>query len=240
MEVINIKELTIGKYIGRGNWNIVNKCTFDNQEFCIKFLNTSYPKEIINNIASLTDIDFEKEYFTPLYVIENNSGHIIGYLMDYNKNLEKLKFESRENAIVMLKNARSIIDKLHNKYKRFHGDVVVGNMLFDKKNKNAFLIDFDVSFKFGEELNDTKYYRLFINDYLQYYKQDKNLDIYAFNITTLMYLFNYDRSYSLLNDISDNKISSLESNKDVKKLSKELLLNDTKKNYSGEYIIDYI
>lgn len=29
-------------------------------------------------------------------------------------------------------------------------------------------------------------------------------------------------------------------NKDIKRLTKELLLNDTKSKYSGEYIIDYL
>lgn len=240
MQTINISELNLDKLIGVGNWNVVKKCLFDNSEYCAKFFNNSYPKEIIYNIASLTEIDFEFEYFTPLYIIENNNGKPIGYLMNYIENLEKINYEKKEILMPLLKNARNIIGNLHKTYKRFHGDAVLDNIIFDKNSNKAYLIDFDVSLPFGEKLENCQYFRLYIKDYLKYYKQDKNIDIYAFNISTLMNLYNYDRFYSLFQDINDNKIPELEQNKEVKRLAKELLLKDIKNSYSGEYIIDYL
>lgn len=238
MQTININELDIGKIIGCGNWSSVNECDLGTDKKCVKFFRNFYPLEIKNNIINLTDIDFSKEYFTPLYVVENNSGRIIGYVMNYNSELEELKYDKYSDSLKMLKNAKNLLNVFHNEYKRFHGDISLDNMLFNKKDKSAYLIDFDISLKEDEELKSLNFFRLFIKDYLKYYKQDRYMDIYSFNLLTLKYLYNYTNYVELLDDIYEGKIYY--ENKDIKKLSKELLLMDVKKKYSGEYIVDYM
>ena len=66
-----------------------------------------------------------------------------------------------------------------------------------------------------------------------------DLDKYIFNITTLMILYNYIYIDDLFKDIKSGYFEYLESNKDIVKCSKKLLLNDTKNKYNSDYIIDY-
>ena len=82
--------------------------------------------------------------------------------------------------------------------------------------------------------------RLFVQRYLKYYPMSRNMDIYTFNVTTLKMLGNYPEINTLFEDIAKDKFYMFQENKNIKRLTKELLLRDTKKRYSGEYIIDHI
>ena len=112
-------------------------------------------------------------------------------------------------------------------------------MLFNEL-MNAFLLDFDSSLIFGQSYENKLSFRLFVQDYLKYYQPDKNMDIYTFNVTTLKMLSDCPRVKLLLDDIATDEFNMFQDKKEVKKLMKELLLRDTRKEYSGEYIIDYL
>ena len=240
MNVVNIKDIIIGDKIGQGASGEVRKCTFDGNQYCIKIINKTYPKSVITNIKNMTSQEFSKEYFVPLFVVENSSGDFLHYLMNFDeKLLQATKIKELRDKLIFLKNAREIIHKLHRKFKRIHGDLVLENMLYNKL-LNAFLVDFDSSLDFGKEYEDKQTVRLFVQDYLKYYPVDKNMDIYTFNVTTLKMIGNVPRVDILLDDIAEGEFFMFQENKNIKRLTKELLLRDTKKRYSGEYIIDHI
>lgn len=243
MIVINERELIVEpNIIGKGNFSEVRKVIFDNKEYCFKYFTRGYSKDIINNICSLTDIKFKKQYLVPLYMVETSSGDIIGYLTNYNNKLENIKnVTSRNERILLLKNTKKIIEELHSQYKIIHGDIVKENLLFDIEKKKSFLLDFDSSLKIGTEPQSTDSFRIFVKDYIKYYSHNIGLDIYTFNVTTLMILSNMYQSVDVLfDDIKYGDYHMQEENKEIKKLTKELLLRNTRKEYSGEYIIDYL
>ncbi len=240
MKKLEIKDIIIKENIGYGNFSEVKKCIYKDKLYRIKFITRNYSKNVVSNIIKMTDTKFDKEYFTPLYILENETGYSLIYIMNYDETLkESFKIKDYNDKITFLKNTRKIIHKLHEDYKIIHGDLVCENMLYDE-NFNSFLIDFDSSIKFGSEFSDKQMIRIFVRDYLKYYPLDKNLDIYAFNITTLKLLGNYNNIGELFDNIESNKFNMFPNNKDVKKFIKELELKDTRKKYSGEYIIDYI
>ncbi len=240
MNVVNFRDIILGDKIGRGASGEVRKCTFDGNQYCIKILEKTYPRSVVSNIRNMTSKDFTKEYFVPLYVVEGTTGNFFGYLMNYDEKLkEASKLKELREKLIFLKRARDVIDKLHIEYKRVHGDLVSENMLYDEIF-NSFLIDFDSSLKFGKKYEDKQTVRLFVQDYLKYYPVDKNMDIYTFNVTTLKMIGNIPRVDILLDDIAEGEFFMFQENEDIKKLTKELLLRDTRKKYSGEYIIDHI
>ena len=240
MRVVNSKDLILGDVIGKGASGIVKKCNFEGKIYCIKIINKTYPVSVISNIKNMTCQEFSKEYFVPLYIVESGSKDFLHYLMNLDEKLiVSSKLKTLRDKLVFLNNARKIIDNLHKVHKRVHGDLVSENMLYDEMF-NSFLVDFDSSLEFGKEYEDKQTVRLFVQDYLKYYPVNKSMDIYTFNVTTLKMLGNYPVVNGLFKDIAENEFFMFQENKNVKRLTKELLLRDTRKNYSGEYIIDHI
>lgn len=249
MRVINLRDIKIGDKIGAGAHSVVRKCTIDDKEYAIKLLNYTYPKTIVNNIYKMTDMSFNENFIAPLYIVENSAGDFLGYITKYNENnISSNKIIDYETKILFLKEAKVLVENLHNEYKLVHGDLVNENMLYNKKNKNSYLIDFDTAISIGESYEKLQLVRLFLQEYLKYYRVDENMDAYLFNTTTLSMLGNYNYMELLFSDIScddftmfnKNDSNIILENKDVKRLTKELLLKDTSKKYSGEYIIDYL
>ena len=240
MNVVNFKDIILGDSIGKGASGEVRKCTFEGNQYCIKIINTTYPRSVVSNIKRMTNIEFSKEYFTPLYIVEGTTGNVYGYLMNYDENLKEAnKIRDFNEKLIFLKNARRIIDKLHKEYKMVHGDLVSENMMYDEL-LNSFLVDFDSSLKFDKQYENKQTVRLFVQQYLRYYPVDKNMDIYTFNVTTLKMLGSVPIVNLLFQDIATNEFKMFQDKKEVRKLTKELLLRDTRKEYSGEYIIDYL
>lgn len=240
MNVVNFRDIILGDKVGRGASGEVRKCTFDGNQYCIKILKKTYPKSVVDHIKKMTTKNFSKEYFAPLYIVESSSGDFLHYLMNLDETLkEASKIRELRDKLIFLKKAREIIDKLHKEHKMVHGDLVSENMLYDELF-NASLIDFDSSLEFDKVYEDKQIVRLFVQDYLKYYPMSKNMDIYTFNVTTLKMIGNVPRVDILLDDIAEGEFFMFQENKNVKRLTKELLLKDTRKKYSGEYIIDHI
>ena len=239
METIDINELKfIKNFYSSGNFSKVHIVSESDIKYCFKVFHEHFPDEIINNIGKLTERDFPKNFLVPRTMVINK-GKIMGYLSRYYENNFDIELiSSYDKKITILKNTKKLIETLHNDYKLIHGDIHVGNIL-SNENFEPSIIDFDSTLEYEQILGSSISIPQIILKYLKYYKYDYKADIYFFNITTLKYLNNIYKTNTLLNKIKKDKIYI---NEDVKKLTKELILypEDIKKEYSGEYIIDYI
>ena len=113
-----------------------------------------------------------------------------------------------------------------------------GNILFDDELEKAYLIDFDSCLEINQTLGSTISFSKETIEYLKHNKLDYRLDIYNFNLATLMSLSNKN-VVEILEKINEGTSLLIEENKDIKRLSRELILDD-RKTYSGEYIVDYL
>jgi len=242
MKVVKAEDLRIIKKFNYGAFSDVFLVEYDNHIFCYKHFNTRYPNDILNNISKLGDLDTCSSFITPTILIEHNN-RLIGYLSNYNKDLEELDFVTyKTNQIFYLKQTKELIEKLHNDYGRIHGDVSSTNVLVDKENRKSYLIDFDSSLYLNQSLESRFSFSTEVLDFIYKYRLEKateGIDIYKFNITTLMLLYGIDDVDLLFYKIEKNKLHNSKVNKDIKVLTKELLL-ESRNPYSNQYIIDYI
>ena len=238
MNTILLSSFEINKLKIRSNFSCIYEITLNNKKYIYKEFTQLYPQDMMSNIIRLTNMNFDKHYLVPLTMVLDNRNNIIGYLMNYNEKLQSKPNE--ENKIILLKHMKTLIEQLHKKYKIIHCDLALNNMLFDNENKESYIIDFDTNIKIGKIIKKYNYIRIIVEDYIKKYGINYGLDIYTFNITTLMCLNCYNSSKMLLSDIRYNDLDIMNKNKDIKKLSKELLLDSIDKRYSNEYIIDYI
>ena len=242
MEVISEEALEIkGDSIGLGAFSIVREAKIGDKIYAYKRFHHGIPNHMISHLAELTERTFDEEFLTPIFLVQSsNLKGYTGYLTLYDNFLkEPIKIGDYEHMIEFISKAKETLLKLHHKYKIIHGDIHGGNMLFNPHDYRAYFIDFD---NMLESENNFKGYRAFSNEagyYLQYHKRDYNLDIYMFNLTTLALLTDYGNR-DVLRLIEEDNLSISSENEKVKVLSKELLLTNTKKNYSGEFIIDYL
>ena len=239
MQTIDINELKILKpNFSEGHFSNIHIVTYQNMEYCFKVFKMIYPTQIIENIGNLTEKDFSKEFLTPTDIV-TKKGKYIGYLTHFNnenKVITDIKLNYNQK-ILLLKDAKKKIEKLHNDYKIIHGDLSVYNILCDNK-LNTSIIDFDASLYFDQIIGNSISLPRIILNYLKYYEYDYKTDIFFFNLNTLKFLHETYIDNVLLKNIKDELISD---NKQIKRLSKELLLEpeNIKSKYSGEFIIDY-
>lgn len=227
MKTINLEEITNKTFIDYGGYSNVYKIEVDKKTYCYKEFTKQYDKDILENIIELSEENFIKEFITPLYIVLKNKD-CIGYITNYYGTLFDIDHEyNLKLQIKLLKDFKRLLEILHNYYKRIHGDINRSNLVYNNSNKN-FIIDFDRSLKIGSYPISNMSLNSSAIEYLKYYKFDINIDKFLFNKMTLSILCQYDIVFKL------------NENKDIKRLSKELLLTDTKKNISNEYIIDYI
>jgi len=244
MNVVREKDLKSLKFLGSGGYGFVELVELDGIKYAFKSFKNYFSDSIfIDNLCELTHMCFNERYLIPLYMVENSAGTIIGYLTKYDEHLLDIEdCFTRKQRIKLLKSAKQSIVMLHEKYGYIHGDAHFGNILCHDKLLKSYLIDFDLSVKIGAKPSTFEGYKEILQDYLKYYSFDQKVDIFLFNLSCLHILSEkvYIDDYFLLDDIAENKIIIPEMNNNIKNLSKELLLRNTKKSYSGEYIIDYI
>lgn len=205
------------------------------------FKELQYDNWMIENIGDLTEEAFSEEFLSPLYLVgKPNKFRFNGMLGRYEKDAYDLGFiKERSKLLKYLKIAKEVLLKLHNEFKYIHGDVSSSNFIVDQTMDKVFMCDMVTATKIGMAPKSYWYLSIDLDDYLKYYGFNKELDIYKFNLMTLAVLTDeYERDVFDL--ILNDKITFLEENKNVKRLAKELLLPDTRKSYSGEFIIDYM
>lgn len=242
MKIVSEKDIVVKDFISSGSLSKVYEADFDGKTYAYK-LYTIPIGGMLSYLSEFTEEDFGIEYFLPRFLVESSSRMFFkGYLTEYDCVLKELdEIEGRKKKIALLKNGKIVLKRLHLRHKRIHGDIHGSNMLFDEDKLNAALIDFDTMVKIGENINfeNMRPFSSIALNYLAYNSLNPKLDIYLFNLATLSLLSGILEE-DVLERIAKNDFELLFYNKDVNRLSKELLLNNTRKPYSGEYIIDYI
>ena len=240
MKVLPKEYFEIDKPFNYGSFGEVYKTTIDGQSYCYKEFKKQFSKDIIRNIASFTDEEYSKEFLTPLYMVHAfGDSSFCGYLTKYYDELFEIEdVYERARKIMLLKKAKLSILKFHKCYGRIHGDLNGSNMLFDNANL-AYLLDFDSSLRIGQPVGNTRSFSMLVEDYLKLYPLDYSVDAFSFNLNTLAILDKSD-PFSVIGKIQKGNFELPEENLMVRKLSRELLLENPRKPYSGEYIIDYI
>jgi len=242
MQVIPREELQVPeKPFNYGSFSSVYKIEYNSKTYCFKQITWAYSKDIWDNISSMTDEIFSPEFLTPLYMVQSKDTHCFdGYLTEFDERLKDIQdIYDRDRKILMLKKARLAILKLHEENNRIHGDLSSSNMLFNNDLEKAFLIDFDSSLKINQQVKNNISFSRPVKEYLKYHPLDFNVDAYSFNLNTLAILGKIDPEIMLLK-IADDNFFIPEDNPMIRKLSRELLLGNTRNAYSGEYIIDYV
>lgn len=243
MDVVNESELKTKKFIDRGNFATVYKVELDGKDYAYKVYNDIYPfiQEYADYFYKYLNVKYPKEFLINKFFVSSSKGNYLnGYLSCFKDDLKELDFiyVSLEEKIKALKKAKKLLEFLHKNYGFVHGDIHGANLLFDKNN-NPYYLDFDTMFKSTVGPTYFSVFSTLAEYYIYYYGADCNLDKYLFNITTVALLENISENdvFEYLKNTDDIRWLS---NKDVKKLSKELLLTDVRHNYSGEYIVDHL
>ena len=242
MKIIDYNDLKEIKLYNYGKFSWVKLIEFNGEIYCFKQFKLSFDDNtVIKKLCKFTDEEFPYYFLMPLYIVEKNN-RILGYLTRYDVDLVDIydPFTLREQYKI-LKSGKEHLNILHNKYNLIHGDMHFGNLKVHSNSLETYLLDFDFSYRFGEYPKVFSDFGIAVNNYLKYYPYDKNIDIYYYNLSTFLLLSKIDSHYKvILRKIMNEDYYIENENKDVKRLIKELTLSDTRKPYSGEYIIDYL
>lgn len=239
MKVIDKNELKIIKQFSCGTFSHIFEVYYQGNKYCYKQFRKDYPDDIVKNICKLTEEEFDKDFITPLMMVLDK-GKIVGYISYLKENaLESEEVFNMKNQKYLLMKSKLLIQRLHFEYNRIHCDINYANVLYDEKNKGVFLIDFDSSLKIGQPFQSKTCFPNYLIEYLKYYQLDKLVDIYEFNLLTLILLARKNQKI-ILNEIGEDIFPKEIKSEKAKKLCKELTLRDTRKKLSGEFIIDYI
>ncbi|MBQ8902406.1 MAG: hypothetical protein IJY87_05045 [Bacilli bacterium] len=240
MRVMPRECFEIDKPFNYGSFGNVYKTEIEGKTYCYKEFKKEFPSDIIRNISSFTDEEYSEEFLTPLYMVHTfGKASFSGYLTNYFENLIEIEdVYERAKKILLLKKAKLTIMKFHKCYGRIHGDLNGSNMLFGE-NDLAYLLDFDSSLRISQPVGSTRSFSMLVEDYLKLYPLDYSVDAYSFNLNTLAILGKSD-PFNVLDAIRKGTFRISEENIMTRKLSRELLLENPRKPYSGQYIIDYI
>lgn len=239
MKSINKNELILVKQFNYGSFSHVFEAYYNGKLYCYKQFRRDYPDDILNNICDMTEEEYDVEFAPPLIIVYDNEK-IIGYLSDLKKETKELDevFDLKKRKILLMK-AKLVLQKLHTKYNRVHGDINHANFIYDEKKMQAYLIDFDSSLKFGQEVGSTISFPSYLMEYLKYYPFDYLVDIYEFNLQTLVLLARKNHQ-DILKGIKEGNYPISEKFPEARKLCRELTLTETNKKISGEFIVDYL
>lgn len=242
MNVIKENQINCIRQFNFGAFSYVYQVELNGIEYAYKKYNDFFSSSFLNAIVPLMEEKLPEEFLIPKFIVESTKGTNRGYLSLFKDNLQELDEVYEKNIkIKCLKNARDLLEELHKTYKIVHGDIHGGNVQFDVANLKPYFLDFDMSFHIGEELTNKKERDFSDNAYfyLKYGKLDYNLDVYMFNLMTLSLMSGMYSESEILELLQDGSLDMRDMNADVKRLSKELVWDNSKKEYSGEYIIDY-
>ncbi len=243
---------SIKKYheIGNGsNASVYYADYFDGGSVAYKeFYDNEYVKMIKDNIINLSSKGYDSDILIPdtfIYKMPNDDT-FKGYITDLytGKTITDMYQLSYEDKIRLLKEARKLVEKFHNKYNSIHCDITPWNFIIPDYCNNMKLIDFDTTI----DLNNKNMNKiLYWNNFLEYFKNngiDKDIDIFMFNMLTYSLInnnscFHSDNFYNSLYNMIKRQYGIIESNK-AREIIDTYKDFDKPKSIKKEYIIDYL
>lgn len=222
----DIKELEV---IGMGAEGVIYKYNFEGDTIAIKIFNPDiFTSNKLEKIKLIHSKEIDKVITKPQCLVCVD-GKINGYAMEYDQNdqnLESLNELTVSEKLEYLKTLRNIIELLH-KHNIVVGDLKLSNILVNEGTMKICDVD---NFKVDDL--DPDILNLYSKQYFRKYKKmDEGLDVFSFNILTILFLINDSRD-ELINYIMKGSYTR---NEELRNIF-ERLLND--KEYTESYIID--
>lgn len=222
----DIKELEV---IGMGAEGVIYKYNFEGDTIAIKIFNPDiFTSNKLEKIKLIHSKEIDKVITKPQCLVCVD-GKINGYAMEYDQNdqnLESLNELTVSEKLEYLKILRNIIELLH-KHNIVVGDLKLSNILVNEGTMKICDVD---NFKVDDL--DPDILNLYSKQYFRKYKKmDEGLDVFSFNILTILFLINDSRD-ELINYIMKGSYTR---NEELRNIF-ERLLND--KEYTESYIID--
>ncbi len=223
---ITEKQLRDFNIIGSGKEGIVYEY---NEQTAIKIFNEDINLETkMEKIYLLHDTPVSFFATVPNKIVNTPSSS--GYSMEYKKDhiaLSDLGYLRKLRKVLVLKRVKSVLELLHTKYNIIVGDIRLENILVN--DSNIVFCDTD-NFKINninpELLNI--YGKYYVKKYDNY---DVGLDIFSFNIMTLLFLLNSSKQ-----DIIDYILNTERIDNPIIRNMFIRVLNDEK--FTSNYIID--
>ena len=200
VKTINERELSSLKLIGCGTFADIYTANFNGNTVCYKKFLDSIDCNFAQRLEKSTLVDVCDKLVFPKLLVDDYGykGYVSDYFPYFNINL--LKHCSANEKVMVLKNAKALIEKMHNDYKIIHGDLHSGNIMFDRKSKDCVIIDFDAC-SFDDVLVDKAHTNEYVQSYIYYNGMDFSMDVFMYNLTTFTIMNNTGSISSTLNDI---------------------------------------
>lgn len=237
MEVVDYKDLyfiDIYKEWKSGFFGGIRRCTLDGKKYvCKTFYNDKYLEEKKEKLNLLSEIK-QAELYVPKFWVKND-GNIKRYLCEYIEGLELyyLKSEHLEKTIKIIKNAKDIIQLMHQEG-IIHSDLSILNIMYKANNKSV-ILDFDNSTYKGF-LTNIEHARDSSKQYIKKFGINQELDIFNFNLLTFE-IINQLNPTSVLEEIKSKRYGLFD-DQDSIKICNSLLLDDKFPN--KDFLIDTI
>lgn len=207
------------------------------KEFC----DSEYVKLIKDNLMNLTEKGYDNDILIPdTFIYKMPKDDLFkGYITELfiGKTITDKYNMNYEDKIKILKEARKLVEKFHDKYNSIHCDITPWNFILPS-SEHMKLIDFDTTIDLNNKnMNENLYW----DGLLEYFKNngvDKDADIFMFNMLTYS-LINDKDFYGSLSNMIKNDYGYIESSK-ARKIIDTYKDFDKPKSIKKEYIIDYL
>ena len=186
------ENLLCGGLLGKGSFGSVYKANYKRKKMALKKFSgeIEIPDSVsLKLIEMCKDFDkFDEKLITPKYVFDDKK--VEKYLIDLVKgeNFTRLYDLSVVEKIKILRKAKECVCSMNNKG-IIHGDLYLGNFMYDNKNEDVFIIDFD-SCGYGDYELEVDLINELSQAFIRYNGINSGVDRFMFNLITVAFLNN--------------------------------------------------
>lgn len=155
IEKIALKDLMLKKKVGEGGQAKVYQGTYENQNVAVKVLEEVDWKCLAHEIVIIANLNHTViPKFYGIVVEDKVLSLVFEYINGKTLDDYKMSEISDEERFLMIKDLASVLEYIHSN-KFIHRDLKPENLMYDKKNRKLFLIDFGIA-KVCTNMTDTK------------------------------------------------------------------------------------
>jgi hypothetical protein len=228
--------------LGFGSNADVYLCDYNDSIYAYKeFWDPRYVEAIRERIVKLSEFYGDKRFAFPYKFIfdKPNDINFKGYIMDELYNYEKLEDLNLDvkDKLRLLNRTRELLEVFHKDYKHLNCDVAPWNILYNEKQDNLVMSDFDTCIKIGDVNLCERCHSDVSRLYAKTNGVDVGLDLFLFNLCTYAIINNVDFN-CVLERIKANDFGLFEGK------AKEIFMSyknfEVPKTIKKEYVIDYL